>query len=106
MELLELWQIAKLVLKQIVKAHGPLVFMARCITFMFKYCGEIRLARNSLMKLTSELNYGKLFSVDCEKYQCLIHRQAECMVSVHLHTYGNFVDKAPWVSCDSNQLLD
>ncbi len=26
MQLLELWQMAKLVLKQIVKAHGPLVF--------------------------------------------------------------------------------
>ncbi len=26
-QLLELWSIAKLVLKQIIKAHGPLVFL-------------------------------------------------------------------------------
>ncbi len=31
MQLLELWQMAKLVLKQIIKAHGPLVDVFRTL---------------------------------------------------------------------------
>ncbi len=32
MQLLELWQMAKLVLKQSIKAHGPLVVLLDCVS--------------------------------------------------------------------------